>query len=362
MLTGSKNADGTSSPAEPAENAEAAASPAVAPASALAQVAAQHDVAQKSNSAPASTMALGAAARVPSLDRSNKQLSEFPEEIWARAEWLQKLYLFKNAIKVVPDNIGTLQQLQLIDLNNNSITELPAAIAQLTKLKELLLSDNRIAKFPSMSSMVALTRLDLTCNGISDLPASICQIPNLINLNLAFNQYAIHFCCLTEHPDPSFQFLTCRSPLCVFFRLKTLPSELSNLKALEILRLNNNQLEELPASLGELPVLQSLECRNNKISSIDDKVGELKYLSYFDLAHNELTEMPGAFRNPACQMAALAHLDLSCNHIATIDEDFFEEYVPLCFHCILHRLAHADRELVLLQHRPRCARGAPSWP
>jgi leucine-rich repeat protein SHOC2 len=86
-------------------------------------------------------------------------------------------------------------------------------------------------------------------------------------------------------------------------------------------------LTSLSAALGKLPALQSLEVRSNEVTSVADEIGSLQLLSYFDLAFNNLSNMPNAFKAPACQMTALAYLDLSHNKIQPIPADFFEEYV-----------------------------------
>ena len=60
--------------------------------------------------------------------------------------------------------------------------------------------------------------------------------------------------------------------------ISELPTEIGELKSLEVLYLHNNQLSELPADIGELKSLQVLNLSNNQLSELPADIGELKSL------------------------------------------------------------------------------------
>jgi Leucine rich repeat len=57
----------------------------------------------------------------------------------------------------LPESLGRLSQLEMLDLDENRLTSVPECFAQLADLKTLELSWNRLASLPS--SMVKLTKL-----------------------------------------------------------------------------------------------------------------------------------------------------------------------------------------------------------
>lgn len=97
--------------------------------------------------------------------------------------------------------------------------------------------------------------------------------------------------------------------------LTTLPDNIGNLSALDILRIGNNQLTTLPLSIGHFNHLKTLDIHQNNISTIEDtlfanvhlevleiqnntitnlseRIGDLQQLSTLKLAHNNLPALP----------------------------------------------------------------------
>jgi CCR4-NOT transcription complex subunit 6 len=62
--------------------------------------------------------------------------------------FLEKLYLNHNKLKVLPSAIGQLRKLTHLDLSGNDLNELPEEIGMLTNLKKLYLFDNNIRTLP----------------------------------------------------------------------------------------------------------------------------------------------------------------------------------------------------------------------
>ncbi|GMM33999.1 CCR4-NOT core exoribonuclease subunit [Saccharomycopsis crataegensis] len=83
-----------------------------------------------------------------SLDFSGQGICNISTKLFGRYEFLTKLYLNNNNLKVIPKEIKKLRFLRVLDVSNNKITELPKEMNQLFCLKYLYLFDNRIQDVP----------------------------------------------------------------------------------------------------------------------------------------------------------------------------------------------------------------------
>ena len=63
-------------------------------------------------------------------------------------EFLEELYLANNDLTKLPNWIGSLSKLRIIDGTNNGIRYIPESVAQLNDLQTLNLSNNTITKLP----------------------------------------------------------------------------------------------------------------------------------------------------------------------------------------------------------------------
>jgi len=142
----------------------------------------------------------------------------------------------------IPESIGNLIRLQVLNLVNNSLTELPSSIGNLTQLRQLLLGINEL----------------------TELPSFIGELNQLQELRAAYNN-------LTELPIP-----------------------LSNLNGLQILDIRYNNLSgAFPEWIGGLSELQYLDIRNNSLGALPDELMELENLTYIDLRDNDFGMLSG---------------------------------------------------------------------
>lgn len=170
------------------------------------------------------------------LDYSNRELSEFPNEIFKYRN-LRKLNLSNNNLTSIPVEITNLNSLISLDLSNNRISDLRAKFFDLKKLRSLVINNNKIKTIPK-------------------------QIEKLIELEK----------------------LICSGNL-----LENIPREIATLQKLRILNLANNLLEYFPDSILNLANLETLYINNNKIKSlpfkdIDQRLQNLKNLYCFNPA------------------------------------------------------------------------------
>ena len=77
----------------------------------------------------------------------------------------------------LPESIGNLSGLYLLNLSFNKITALPASFGNLKNLKWLYLGNNGLTSLPeSFGNLTALRTLELGDNNLTALPASITKL------------------------------------------------------------------------------------------------------------------------------------------------------------------------------------------
>ncbi|WP_348798561.1 leucine-rich repeat domain-containing protein [Flavobacterium adhaerens] len=121
-----------------------------------------------------------------SLDLSDLELDEFPQELKQFAS-LKKLYLVdskgnsKIRFREIPDFIGTLVHLELLDFYFLSFYDLPDSISNLTSLKYLGLP--YFNNFPEVvSTLTSLEVLEIDIELLEELPESLQALTNLKQL------------------------------------------------------------------------------------------------------------------------------------------------------------------------------------
>ncbi|MEM6437214.1 MAG: leucine-rich repeat domain-containing protein [Cyanobacteria bacterium P01_D01_bin.115] len=140
------------------------------------------------------------------LDLSGQGLTELPPEIGQLTQ-LETLILGKqvegyervgdrflpkvvsNALTALPEALGHLDQLQVLDLSGNPFTTLPEVVTQLPQLQKLVGVRLKLEQIPdSLSQSPQLQQLDLFNNQITTIPDSLAQSPQLQQLDLSVNQ------------------------------------------------------------------------------------------------------------------------------------------------------------------------------
>uniref|UniRef100_A0A182K0K0 Calponin-homology (CH) domain-containing protein n=1 Tax=Anopheles christyi TaxID=43041 RepID=A0A182K0K0_9DIPT len=181
-------------------------------------------------------------ANVGCQNLSRNRFCELPEDITCLA-FLERLLVYHNTIRSVPETIRGLHSLTYLDLRNNQLSVLPREICALP-LQVLLVSNNRLATLPDeLGRMEKLMELDAACNQITHLPSRMGDLRNMRSLNLRSNQLVYlprDLTCL------ELAFLDISSN-----KIATLPVELRHMTSLVDLELSNNPLTSPPASLCE---------------------------------------------------------------------------------------------------------------
>lgn len=168
-------------------------------------------------------------------DLSRNKLVEVPSECTDYA-CLEKLVLYHNTIKSIPDSFHQLQSLQYLDISRNQLTYLPPSVCQLPQLQCLVVNNNRLVSLPEeIGSMTNLMQLDVSCNEIAHLPVQIGDLNNMRFLDLRRNH------------------------------LQEVPVELTYLQ-LSWLDLSGNRLSSLPVELRFMVTLVDLHLQDNPLT------------------------------------------------------------------------------------------------
>ena len=61
-------------------------------------------------------------------------LLEIPEDLQVYLPHLRQLYLYGNQLKILPNSIGQMSNLEILDLSHNFLDTLPSTIGQLNNL------------------------------------------------------------------------------------------------------------------------------------------------------------------------------------------------------------------------------------
>jgi hypothetical protein len=96
--------------------------------------------------------------------------------------------LYNCNLGKLPESIGNLKSLKILDLGNNYISEFPESIGNLKALQNLNIPYNQLKSLPdSIKNLKALNKLALHHNRLIKMPKSLLKLPNLRYLNVKFN-------------------------------------------------------------------------------------------------------------------------------------------------------------------------------
>jgi leucine-rich repeat protein SHOC2 len=220
-----------------------------------------------------------------------------------------ELNLKNYKIFELPESIGKLTNLTVLEINHNNLTALPESIGNLTNLRKLDLSDNQLTSLPdSIGSLRNLTELSLTNNRLEKLPDSIGNIHELTDLYLGHNK-------LTILPESIGDLVNLTGIDIYQNQLHEIPESIGNLINLEgTLYLYENNLTALPESIGNLDRVSALELDNNKLTALPESIGSMTNLVRLNLEENQIASLPQSIVN----LSNLAHIDLTNN---PLDDD-----------------------------------------
>uniref|UniRef100_UPI00358F6512 volume-regulated anion channel subunit LRRC8C-like n=1 Tax=Myxine glutinosa TaxID=7769 RepID=UPI00358F6512 len=172
-------------------------------------------------------------------------LERIPHAVFSLVN-LQELELRENALRSIEEilSLQHLRKLTSLKLWNNHIASIPEHVRRLQQLERLYLSRNRITVLPSQLFLCSKLRvLDLAHNEIRTVPPEVGVLQNLIHLSLTGNKLEIL-------PDEVFFCRRLKTLRLGGNGLTTLSAKVMQLSQLSLLELRGNPLEALPKELA----------------------------------------------------------------------------------------------------------------
>ncbi|CAK9187031.1 unnamed protein product [Ilex paraguariensis] len=212
---------------------------------------------------PKPSLNLGAICK---LDLSNNNLQSIPESLTARLLNVVVFDIHSNQLKSLPNSIGCLSKLKVLNVSGNLLLSLPKTIENCRSLEELIANFNKLTQLPETIGfeLMNLKKLSVNSNKLIFLPCSTSHLTNLRVLDARLN-------CL-----------------------RSLPEDLENLINLQVLNISQNfqYLATLPYSIGLLISLVELDVSYNKITALPDSIGCLRKLQKLSVEGNPLVSPP----------------------------------------------------------------------
>jgi len=107
-------------------------------------------------------------AKVIYLDLSLQKLRAFPEEVFEFPN-LTHLYLPYNYFNTIPDAIGQMKQLKVLDLSGTYyLNSLPESMGQLANLEKLIIKDNKLPAAEEAKIQKLLPNTDILLSDHTD--------------------------------------------------------------------------------------------------------------------------------------------------------------------------------------------------
>jgi Leucine-rich repeat (LRR) protein/Ca2+-binding EF-hand superfamily protein len=176
-------------------------------------------------------------------------------------------------------------------------------------------SRNKIMTLPPSGFFFWLTvlrRLDLSHNRLDHFPGG--EIDSLGALEiLRLNNNDIR-----ELPDSMGGLRSLKRLDLSQNRLEALPAAMGNCTALEMLNASGNKIGLLPPQFGDLMSLKTLELAKNNIFELPDEMALLSSLQRINISWNQVVELP----NEIGYCEKLQIFDAACNHITVLPESF----------------------------------------
>ncbi|CAF4643195.1 unnamed protein product, partial [Rotaria sp. Silwood2] len=120
-------------------------------------------------------------------DLSRNHFIEFPRILCSFFS-LERLNLYHNVIKSIPEQIIQIRMLKILDLSRNQLAYIPPQLCKLPNLEVLIINNNKLVSLPEeIDQLEKLIELDVSTNDITQLPYQIGSLQYLRTLNIRRN-------------------------------------------------------------------------------------------------------------------------------------------------------------------------------
>lgn len=250
--------------------------------------------------------------KVYRLDLSNQELKSFPEEIYELYN-LQVLILDENLISHINFRAEMLPNLYYLSIKNNKLLEIDFPKKCLSGLKELYLDFNQLIEFPEINNDdIELLTLSLNNNFIAFLPLEDLSLTRLVDFSIDTNplknaRVAFGYSSIIEKLSLHNTNLTSIPKNSIYKRILKLiisdnpiylePDFSSSFPSLEYLDLSQTNLynEQSFLPICQLKSVKYLSLDECKLKSIPSEIENLKKLREISLIRNDLSSFPAQF-------------------------------------------------------------------
>jgi Leucine-rich repeat (LRR) protein len=251
--------------------------------------------------------------RLKNLEKIDLTITDLLPEALRHLTWIKSLSLTGD-FSVLPDWIGDLTGLQVLEISSDNLSGLPKSMQNLTSLKKLVLKigGNFLSTPTWPEKIITLEELEIYVFSFYKQPPFKIQgiFPHLKKLKLRgwstlpewkcnthIEELEISHCDCTEIPEWIGSIKSLRKLNIACNHFQTIPDSIGNLTSLEQLDIGSNKIENLPDTICNLKLLKCLDISFNKLKKIPDGISNLTLLKNLYLYENELTELPNSIMN-----------------------------------------------------------------
>ncbi|NMI06740.1 GTP-binding protein [Paenibacillus sp. SZ31] len=219
-----------------------------------------------------------------SINLTGAGINEIPKEI-GEIKSLKSLSIssfgffpdgLNNTLKVLPDEICELVNLESIDISGNPICSFPSRFDKLSGLKYIDLHSTAFDSFPEeILCFEHLEELNIGWCNIKGFPARLRKLEKL-------SAIYFHSTDIDEFPEVILD-LTNLKELSISPKIKQLPPDISKLCNLTSLILTKSQITELPEQIGTLTKLERIYLTESKIQSFPKTIKNLINIKKLDI-------------------------------------------------------------------------------
>ncbi|WP_188315872.1 leucine-rich repeat domain-containing protein [Chitinophaga agrisoli] len=275
------------------------------------------------------------------LSADGNQLTQLPEEI-TRLKNLETLEVNSNYLSSLPEELGKCSKLARVQASSNRLTSLPASLSRLRELKSLVLENNSFdSSIEHFVFPMRLEHLELTGKAIHQIPISLQHCKDLQHIKITHTSIA------------------------------SIPNWLNELKAINWLELNNNQLTVIH-DLPDLHKLRVFRVSGNLLDTVPGNILLLPALETADISNNPITHIPVEIQHAAkltwlsiystwiSNTEYMAYKRLVGKHIALPHDKivFFEDEDRPCY---IDGLLDTSEVFTHMEVNPHFIKGHQAW-
>ncbi|KAJ8299622.1 hypothetical protein KUTeg_023682 [Tegillarca granosa] len=273
---------------------------------------------------------MGTLNNLEDLNISECNLMYIPPVIWQLTH-LKFLDVSRNKFNILLPEIGNLTSLQKLNLKHTNICSLPPEIAYCQELEEILLWGNTIESLPeTLTEMLKLKTLALNyqsfCGVIDEHTETMYRKGQIITQHIPGVVFELP-CMETLDLEntkinnlPDTYNLNLKDLILRKNFLDSLPSSVYNLNHLTLIDLSYNLVKKLPEEIGRVVSLEKLRLDNNQLTTLPDNIGLLHNLEELDLASNQIQSLPQTING----LKSLKYLILEKNQLTELPDEICE--------------------------------------